>query len=37
MAKIRSILHTGQYAGSISSGHGQRQVLVEILSLLGVT
>jgi len=35
--KIRSNLHTGQYAGSISPGHSQGQVLVEPLVLPGVT
>jgi len=33
MAKIRSNLHTGQYAGGVPSDHGQRQALVEPLSL----
>jgi len=36
VAKIRSNLHTGQYAGRVSSDHGQRQALVEPLSLPGV-
>jgi len=36
MAKIRSNLHTGQYAGSVPFYHGQRQALVEPLSLPGV-
>ena len=36
MAEIRSNLHTGQYAGSVSFEHGQRQALVEPLSLPGV-
>ena len=31
--KIRSNLHTGQYAGSISPGHSQGQTLVEPLAL----
>jgi len=35
--KIRSNLHTGQYAGSISLGHSQGQTLVEPLVLPGVT
>jgi len=30
---IRSNLHTGQYAGSVSSDHSQGQVLVEPLAL----
>ena len=34
--KIRSNLHTGQYAGSISPGHSQGQTLVETLALPGV-
>ena len=34
-AKIRSNLHTGQYAGSVSPDHGQ--ALLEALSLPGVT
>jgi len=34
--KIRSNLHTGQYAGSISPGHSQGQTLVEPLALPGV-
>ena len=33
VAKIRSNLHTGQYAGGVPSDHGQRQALVEPLSL----
>ena len=33
--KIRSNLHTGQYAGSISPGHSQGQTLVEPLALPG--
>ena len=33
VAKIRSNLHTGQYAGEVPSDHGQRQALVEPLSL----
>jgi len=37
MAKIRSNLDTGQYAGSVPSDHGQRQALVEPLLLSGVT
>ena len=37
VAKIRSNLHTGQYASSVPSDHGQRQALVESLSLPGVT
>ena len=36
VAKIRSNLHTGQYAGGVPSDHGQRQALVEPLSLPGV-
>ena len=36
MAKIRSNLHTGQYVGDVTSGHGQRQALVAPLSLPGV-
>ena len=32
VAKIRSNLHTGQYAGDVPSDHGQRQALVEPLS-----
>jgi len=34
--KIRSKLHTGQYAGSISPGHSRGQTLVEPLALPGV-
>jgi len=34
--KIRSNLHTGHYAGSISLGHSQGQTLVEPLVLPGV-
>jgi len=34
--KIRSNLHTGQYADSISPGHSQGQTLVEPLVLPGV-
>jgi len=34
--KIRSKLHTGQYAGNISPGHSQGQTLVEPLVLPGV-
>jgi len=34
--KIRSNLHTGQYAGSISPGRSQGQMLVEPLALPGV-
>jgi len=30
-------VHTGQYAGSVPSDHGQRQALVEPLLLPGVT
>ena len=37
VAKIRSNLHTGQYAGGVPCDHGQRQALVEPLSLPGVT
>ena len=37
VAKIRSNLHTGQYASGVPSDHGQRQALVEPLSLPGVT
>ena len=33
VAKVRSSLHIGQYAGSVPSDHSQRQVLVEPLSL----
>jgi len=36
VAKIRSNLHTGQYANGVPSDHGQRQALVEPLSLPGV-
>ena len=36
VAKIKSNLHTGQYASSVPSDHGQRQALVEPLSLPGV-
>jgi len=36
VAKFRSSLHTGQYAGGVPSDHGQRQALVEPLSLPGV-
>ena len=36
VAKIRSNLHIGQYAGGVPSDHGQRQALVEPLSLPGV-
>ena len=36
VAKIRSNLHIGQYAGGVSSDHSQRQALVEPLSLPGV-
>jgi len=36
VAKVRSSLYTGQYAGSVLSDHGQRQALVEPLSLLRV-
>ena len=36
VAKIRSNLHTGQYASGVPSDHGQRQALVEPLSLPGV-
>ena len=36
VAKIRSNLHTGQYVGGVPSDHGQRQALVEPLSLPGV-
>ena len=35
--KIRSSLHTGQYAGSFSPDHSQGQTLVESLALPGVT
>jgi len=34
--KIRSILHTGQYDGSISPDHSQGQMLVKPLALPGV-
>jgi len=34
--KIRSNLHTDQYAGSVPSDHSQGQALVEPLSLPGV-
>jgi len=34
--KIRSNLHTGQYADSISPGHSQGLTLVEPLALPGV-
>ena len=34
--KIKSSLHTGQYAGSVSPDHGQGQTLVEQLALPGV-
>jgi len=37
VAKIRSNLHTGQYADGVPSDHGQRQALVEPLPLPGVT
>jgi len=37
IAKIRSNLHTGQYAGSIISDHSQGQVLLKPLSLPGLT
>ena len=36
VAKIRSNLHIGQYAGGVPSDHGQRQVLVKPLLLPGV-
>ena len=36
VVKIRSNSHTGQYAGGVPSDHGQRQALVEPLSLPGV-
>ena len=36
MAKIKSNLHTRQYAGGVSYDHGQRQALVEPLLLPGV-
>jgi len=36
VAKIRSNLHTGQYASGVPSDHGQRQALVEPLSLLSL-
>jgi len=36
-SKIRSNLHTGQYASSTSPGHSQGQMLVEPLALPGVT
>jgi len=36
VAEVRSNLHTGQYAGGVPSDHGQRQALVEPLSLPGV-
>ena len=36
VANIRSNLHTGQYASGVPSDHGQRQALVEPLSLPGV-
>jgi len=36
VAKIRSNLYTGQYAGSVPSDHGQRQALVKPLLLPGV-
>ena len=35
--KIRSHLHSSQYAGSISPGHSQGQTLVEPLVLPGIT
>jgi len=35
--QIRSNLHTGQYASSISPGHSQGKTLVEPLALSGVT
>jgi len=35
--KVRSNLHTGQYAGSISPDHRQGQTLVEPLALPGIT
>jgi len=31
MAKVRSNLHPGQYTGSVSCDHGQRQALMEPL------
>jgi len=37
MAKIKSILHTSQYADSISPDRSQVQVLVQSLSLPGIT
>jgi len=37
MGKIRSNLHTGQYASSVPSDHSHGQVLVESLSLPGIT
>ena len=36
VAKIRSNLHTGQYASGVPSDHGQRQALVKPLYLSGV-
>ena len=36
VAKIRSKLHTDQYAGGVPSDHGQRKALMEPLLLLGV-
>ena len=36
VAKVKSSLHTSQYAGGVPSDHGQRQALVEPLSLRGV-
>ena len=36
VAKVRSSLHIGQYAGGVPSDHGQRQALVEPLSLARV-
>jgi len=36
VAKIRSNLHTGQYAGGVPSDHGLRQALLEPLSRPGV-
>ena len=35
--KVRSISHTGQYAGSISPDHSQGQTLVKPLALPGIT
>jgi len=34
--KVRSNLHTGQYAGSIPPDHSQGQTLVEPLAFTGV-